>query len=210
MPLPDAGDTDMSDGLSEPLPAAPFHASAIPNGVRSTEQTPSLFNSGIGSRETSLPVKVASQLKLATPSSEEYDEEDGEEEGVDALRLSPQRPALPMSTLPTGLCYDARMRFHTELDPPKDHQDFHPEDPRRILEIFKTLCEAGLASDPQLSILPLVPQPLKMIPVRHATRHEVLLVHFEEHFEFLKNTASPSRLRSLLSLCRTDMPCSQD
>ena len=189
MPPAEGMDTEMADELSMPegQAAYPPRVSGIANGLQSAELTPSLVNSAYASREPSLPTKGVSQLVLATPSDDEDDVDDDDD---DLVRLSPQRPALPISTLPTGLCYDPRMRFHTELDPPKDRSDFHPEDPRRILWIYRTLCEAGLVDDPHLSLRPLVPQPLRMIPVRHATRAEVLKVHFEDHFEFLKHTAS--------------------
>ena len=183
-------DTDMSDGpmTVEGLPTGYSQTSALLNGLRSSEQTPPVVaQSGYASREQSLPVKVANQLNIAE-SDDETEEDVADDEGFD--RLSPQRPALPKSTLPTGLCYDPRMRYHTELDPPKDHSDFHPEDPRRILAIYRTLCEAGLVDDAVLSHRPLVVQPMRMIPARHATRSEVLEVHYEHHFNFLKETAS--------------------
>ena len=189
MPLNDlVPDTDMSDGFSgNEGQISPDSGSPGANGLRVVNHfasRPDILLSA--SRETSLPVKAVNQLTLAPQSDEEGDEDDE----TDLFRLSPQRPALPLSQLPTGLCYDPRMRFHTELDPPKDKADFHPEDPRRILWIYRTLCEAGLVDDPVLSLKPLVLNPCKMIPVRHAVRSEILKVHFEEQFEFLKGTAS--------------------
>ena len=173
MPLTEPIDIDMYDGSDAPEGRNPLRATA--NGL-------------VPARESSFPVKAVTQLTLATPSSDDSDDSEEDELG----RLSPQRPALPYSALPTGICYDPRMRFHTELDPPKDRSDFHPEDPRRILWIYRTLCEAGLVDDPILSLKPLVAQPVKMIRVRHATKAEVLKVHYDDHFEFLKNTATKS------------------
>jgi histone deacetylase 6 len=138
--------------------------------------------------------KVASNFRI------ESDPEDEEEEDLDLSddelrRTVPERPSLPYSQLPTGVCYDSRMRFHIELDPPKDRSDYHPEDPRRILWIFRTLCEAGLISkkDSELAVEPIVGQPLRMLPARLATSREVCLVHTEEHFLFVQGTASKSQ-----------------
>jgi histone deacetylase 6 len=96
---------------------------------------------------------------------------------------------LPQKSLPSGVCYDARMRFHAELDPSKDRTEYHPEDPRRIYFIYKALCQAGLVDD-ILSEPPLVAQTLVKIPARQATRAEVCLVHTQEHFDYLQRTAS--------------------
>ena len=96
-------------------------------------------------------------------------------------------PNLSAANLPTGLCYDVRMRYHCELDVPKQRLDFHPEDPRRIFVIYKELCQAGLVDDP-MSSRPLVAQPLQRIPARNATPAEIALVHDRKYFEFLRNT----------------------
>jgi len=93
---------------------------------------------------------------------------------------------LPISSLPTGLCYDDRMRYHAEVASTSE-TDMHPEDPRRIYYIFKELTEAGLAEDPKIKRT-LVPQPLLRIDAREATREECLLVHTPEHYDFVKST----------------------
>ena len=49
----------------------------------------------------------------------------------------------PYLSLRTGLCYDIRMRFHTPIDPTDDH----PENPFRVLYIFKALVGANLLMD---------------------------------------------------------------
>ncbi|KAI9699415.1 MAG: Histone deacetylase hda1 [Candelina mexicana] len=92
---------------------------------------------------------------------------------------------LHLSTLPTGLCYDVRMRFHSELRSRKD--DVHPEDPRRIYAIYEDLCDAGLVDDPE------TPGPLKndlllRIPARHATEAEICLVHTKAHYDHVAST----------------------
>lgn len=93
------------------------------------------------------------------------------------------------STLPTGLCYDVRMRYHCELDPPKQRLDYHPEDPRRIFKIYKELCMAGLVKDPLLNTGTLIPNPLVNIAAREVGEDEVCLVHDKSHFDFMKTTA---------------------
>lgn len=93
------------------------------------------------------------------------------------------------SSLPTGLCYDVRMRYHCELDPPKQRLDYHPEDPRRIFKIYQELCLAGLVKDELLNNGTLIPNPLKRIPVRNVTESEVCLVHDKKHYDFMKSTS---------------------
>jgi histone deacetylase 6 len=94
---------------------------------------------------------------------------------------------LPISRLPTGLCYDDRMRYHAEVAA-TSAENVHPEDPRRIYYIFKELCEAGLVDDKDYP--PMVEQPLKRIDAREATKEEILLIHNErEHYDFVKSTA---------------------
>lgn len=89
--------------------------------------------------------------------------------------------ALPVANLPTGLCYDMRMRYHCEMEPPTDRLEIHPEDPRRIYQIYKELCLAGLVEDP-ISKMPIVPKPLHRIYAREATQAEICLVHDLKHF----------------------------
>ena len=181
----------MLDASHPPIPPSAFSppGNTLANGFKPIENTPLRSVSVYTPGETSLPAKVASQLHIeSTPSD---DEESDDDELL--LRTVPKKPALRYATLPTGLCYDSRMRYHTELDPPKDRADFHPEDPRRIFWIYRTLCESGLVDDPKMSTTPIVPLPLRKIDVRHATQAEVLLVHDKEHFDFVKDTASTWR-----------------
>ncbi|KAI5302641.1 Histone deacetylase hda1 [Ascosphaera pollenicola] len=91
---------------------------------------------------------------------------------------------LPKASLPSGLCYDPRMRYHCEVKP---ETDVHPEDPRRIYYIYKEICKAGLVDDPT-STQPLVKQPLQRIDARVATVDEITKVHTPEHFQFVKST----------------------
>ena len=175
-------DTEMPDASDLAELSSPPR-SGVANGHGSSLQTPT----PLMSRETSLPTKVQDQLNLGDSSEEgEEDSSDEDERRKEAVR----QPPLPYSSLRTGYCYDARMRFHTELNPPSQRSDFHPEDPRRILAIYKTLCQAGLIDDksfPPRTFL--VPNSLKRLPCRHATKDEIITVHEVDHFNFLKTTA---------------------
>ncbi|KAL8892157.1 MAG: hypothetical protein Q9215_000914 [Flavoplaca cf. flavocitrina] len=102
--------------------------------------------------------------------------------------------------LATGLCYDIRMRYHSELDPPKQRLDFHPEDPRRIYHIYRALCQAGLYKDPQFNVST-IEKPLERIQARNATASEICLVHTANHYNFVASTAAMTN-ESLIHLER--------
>lgn len=90
--------------------------------------------------------------------------------------------------LPTGLCYDERMRYHAEVQA-IEGETIHPEDPRRIYYIYKYLCEAGLVADDNgKRFRTLANPPLYRIDAREATMAECCLVHTREHYEFIKRT----------------------
>lgn len=134
--------------------------------------------------------ELANQLniELFTKSAPVLDEVVSDDLELNAMSVRHHSPAVG---LPTGLCYDVRMRYHCELDPPKQRLDFHPEDPRRIYCIYRELCKAGLVDD-IMSTRPLVPTPLKRVSVRSATQAEICLVHDRKHFEFVESTKSMS------------------
>ncbi|KAL8693098.1 MAG: hypothetical protein Q9218_002022, partial [Villophora microphyllina] len=114
-----------------------------------------------------------------------------EDELAEGKETSWTMPLIRPELLATGLCYDVRMRYHCELDPPKQRLDFHPEDPRRIYHIYRELCQAGLYQDPNFSV-PTVEKPLQRIQARNATPQEICLVHTAVHYNFVANTASLS------------------
>ncbi|KAJ5737803.1 histone deacetylase hda1 [Penicillium malachiteum] len=91
---------------------------------------------------------------------------------------------LPVGSLATGLCYDARMRYHCEV---RQSTEVHPEDPRRIYYIFNELCNAGLVDCPE-SNRPIASQPLARIPIRNATEAELSTVHTNAHYAFVHST----------------------
>lgn len=97
-------------------------------------------------------------------------------------------PIVQPKLLGTGLCYDVRMRYHCELEPPKRRLEPHPEDPRRIYHIYRELCQAGLYKDPQFNV-PIIDRPLERIRAREATAPEICLVHTAAHYHFVESTA---------------------
>lgn len=137
-------------------------------------------------------VDIDSRLKLET-SEEEYEDSLLSDTSSDADDTIPKsRRGLPISKLPTGLCYDERMRYHAEVAATSG-ENVHPEDPRRIYYIYKELCEAGLVNDKKYP--PMVEVPLYRIDAREATRDECLLIHEPEQYNFVKSTAGEFAIR---------------
>lgn len=105
----------------------------------------------------------------------------------------PRLKQLPYPSKRTGLVYDDRMKFHAE---PGDLEatavvDIHPEDPRRIYEIFHEILEAGLVqesvdSDDEDSD-DARDEKCWRIHTRHATRAEICLIHKPEHYTFIES-----------------------
>lgn len=139
------------------------------------------------SRDSSIPAQDISEhlpMESSTKAEPFTDDVLSEDPGSEA---SLQPPGITVATLQTGLCYDVRMRYHCELDPPKQRLDFHPEDPRRIYCIYKELCKAGLVAGENGSGS-MSSKPLYRVNIRHATKDEICLVHDAKHFEFVKST----------------------
>ncbi|TGZ77787.1 hypothetical protein EX30DRAFT_310914 [Ascodesmis nigricans] len=101
-------------------------------------------------------------------------------EGHQRKRINP----LPISSLKTGLCYDVRMRYHATVDA----EDMHPEDPRRIYEIYKALCQAGLVDDPEFTGVKRKGDLMHRIDAREVSKEEAMLVHTPAHWDFLDKT----------------------
>jgi len=126
--------------------------------------------------------------------SEDYSDAEPDEVALDQLRRR--------GLLPTGCCYDDRMKLHMNADfSPNTH---HPEDPRRIHEIFKAFKKMGLVYTGPESELPRIIKecPTKFmwrIPARAATREEICLAHSADHLAWVENldTVSTSELREL-------------
>ena len=142
------------------------------------------------SRETSVLAHDTSNLSIDNlkPSRQQYETFLADLENEQEDEHEPPTPFL--SELRTGYCYDVRMRYHCELEPPKDRRDYHPEDPRRIFAIYQELCVGGLISDNLLSKNALVSKPLQRIDVREASEEEIELVHEVKHWNNMAFTKS--------------------
>ena len=175
-------------GMSAPNGLQGAQRYAIPDSVEE-HQNPATRRLQEPSRESSvLANNVANHLSIETS---EDPVQQGLDDFIDELDDADHRPTAPyVSSLPTGICYDVRMRYHCELDPPKQSRDFHPEDPRRIFKIYKELCMAGLINDPMLNNGNLIPNPLLRINARNVSESEVCLVHDKKHWDFMVTTAS--------------------
>jgi len=104
---------------------------------------------------------------------------------------------LKYAGLRTGICYDSRMRFHATLD----QRHTHPEDPRRIFEIYKRICDAGLVDDPMYEGYVKFNDIMLGIRAREVTMEEAALVHTLEHWKEIERTASKLRLRLVSVFC---------
>ncbi|KAI0394583.1 histone deacetylase [Xylariaceae sp. FL0594] len=107
--------------------------------------------------------------------------------------------------LPTGCCYDDRMKLHANADfGPTPH---HPEDPRRIEEIMKMFKKAGLVfTGPDTELFEILREhPTKYmwrIPAREATKQEICTVHTAGHYDWVENLSHMST-RDLRALSMT-------
>lgn len=156
-------------------------ANASPAQRSPTESTPEIANA------------MSGKLHLESVSDEEDDEDSLMDDASDGIYFDELPPhGLPIASLPTGLCYDERMRYHAEVATINE-SNYHPEDPRRIFYIYKELCQAGLVDDMK-SRKPLVRQPLLRIDAREATEEECCLIHTPKHYEFVKHTSGEHQI----------------
>ncbi|KAF7543780.1 hypothetical protein G7Z17_g10470 [Cylindrodendrum hubeiense] len=136
------------------------------------------------------------------------DDDTASEEGSYDADSDPEPQDLAMEQmrrrglLPTGCCYDDRMKLHMNADfSPNTH---HPEDPRRIHEIFKAFKKMGLvytgpASELARIIKECPTRYMWRIPARPATREEICLAHSPDHLSWVESleNMSTSELREL-------------
>ncbi|KAF4120950.1 histone deacetylase 6 [Geosmithia morbida] len=155
----------------------------VANGVENHNQAAAAVDGG-GPEEVTFDEDYADQ------------ETDADAEGLALEQL--QRRGL----LPTGCCYDVRMKMHMNADfSPNAH---HPEDPRRIHEIFEAFKRNGLVYTGPQSELPKIlkrtpTRYMWRIPARNATRGEICLAHSPEHLAWVESldTMSTAELREL-------------
>jgi histone deacetylase 6 len=142
--------------------------------------------------EIAMAVSPETSNENMTATSEEGDysaEYSDADSSVEIEEVAAVVQGLTVSTLPTGLIYDERMRYHSEVSATTG-DNVHPEDPRRIYYIYRELCQAGLVDTGKSEDL-ISGQPLLPIPAREATREEIELVHAApRHYEFVKATST--------------------
>lgn len=107
--------------------------------------------------------------------------------------------------LPTGCCYDDRMKLHANAD--FSQSPHHPEDPRRIAAIFDHFKAAGLIyngneGDAQKILKANPTQFMYRIPARQALKQEICLVHELTHYDWVcsLDNMSPQQLRDMTTL----------
>lgn len=156
-----------------------------------------------GKRPLEVENANGNSLSVSTPTikSEHYDndmkmEDANPETTVTKIKsehqdiiIAPTRPNLQYVLLKTGLVYDVRMRYHAKLYTSYfEYIDPHPEDPRRIYRIYKILAENGLIIDPSLCGSDEIGDFMQKIPIREASKEEILAVHSEDHLKFIEST----------------------
>ena len=173
----------------------PSNGPRFPNPIPQLREPPL----DVSTRETpDLSGDINARLRVGSTSTEESEdslESDTDSEAEDTLPESLR--GLSISQLPTGLCYDDRMRYHAEVGA-TSAENVHPEDPRRIYYIFKELCEAGLVDNKDYP--PMVEQPLHRINAREVTKEEIELVHTEAQYTFVRATACKDPYSALVRL----------
>ena len=104
--------------------------------------------------------------------------------------------------LPTGCCYDDRMKLHANAD--FSANPHHPEDPRRIEVIMKEFKDGGLIytgdEEDLAELLKRSPtQWMWRISARRATPSEICTVHTASHLEWVRGLSqlSSAELREL-------------
>ncbi len=131
--------------------------------------------------------RVLNQLdELDLPDSTEPESRDESQPSSRETKVVLGRKA----NLPTGCCYDDRMKLHANAD--FSANPHHPEDPRRIEAIMNEFKKAGLiytGSTADLAdVLKNAPnQWMWRIGARKATREEISLAHTASHFEWVKS-----------------------
>lgn len=139
----------------------------------------------------------------STPSDamDETDDIDTPQDSNDLQLRQVTRPA----QLPTGVCYDDRMKLHANADfGGKPH---HPEDPGRIERIYHKFKQAGLifqGTEAEAIEVKRKNPTMYMwkIPSREATEDEICTVHQSSHYAWVRSLSKKSteELRAITKL----------
>ncbi|KAF2660148.1 hypothetical protein K491DRAFT_589511 [Lophiostoma macrostomum CBS 122681] len=149
----------------------------------------------LSSNQSSIPVRPGdSSATHSDAGSEDMDFSISTVSSVQVRIPPPPRfSPLPYATSKTGLVYDARMRLHSEpLTMTIREEEIHPEDPRRIHEIFQEIQQAGLVQGPEEDEEDAKEDQCWRIQARHATKGEVCLIHTIEHYDFIESLQEKS------------------
>ncbi|KAK6226341.1 histone deacetylase [Colletotrichum tabaci] len=122
-----------------------------------------------------------------SPDDEDEDDFDDLDEDADQQVMNQLRRR---GLLPTACCYDDRMKLHVNAD--FGTTPHHPEDPRRIEEIYKAFKRAGLVyTGPESKIADVMRDtPTKYmwrIGTREATKEEILTTHTPLHYHWVES-----------------------
>lgn len=185
--------SSLANGLDEPVADTPSA-----NRGRSCN-SPIDVDASMEEVTSNLPAEVWHTLSLDTQSSA-ASETEATDEIADNQKLHERRTGVRQWR--SGIVYDVRMRYHSELAMAVKNQDFHPEDPRRIFHIYRELCKSGLVEDPSVSTEPLVDHPLKKVNISAATKEEICLVHDLKHYDFMESIQGkyPRKFLDVLTL----------
>ncbi|KAI1210513.1 putative histone deacetylase A [Annulohypoxylon truncatum] len=140
-----------------------------------------------------VPEQEAADTSVSNGMNVDTNESDSSEGSIDTEDLI--RSMRRRGLLPTGCCYDDRMKLHANADfGPSPH---HPEDPRRIEEIMKIFKKGGLVfTGPDSKLLDILKDnPTKYmwrIPARPATKQEICTVHTPRHYDWVQNLSEMS------------------
>ncbi|KAI9869817.1 MAG: Histone deacetylase hda1, partial [Watsoniomyces obsoletus] len=119
----------------------------LPNPVPRLEEPIRFSGDTSMSGTPDVSADIREHLHITETSSEEDDEGDDTtsdtNSSIESAGLEAKLGGLRLAELPTGICYDERMRYHAEVSA-STGENVHPEDPRRIYYIYKELHEAGL------------------------------------------------------------------
>lgn len=155
----------------------------------------SVMENGHSENGASLEIHLQEDLEEGF---DDYDEDFDDLRDETEPSPSPENDDLPLPRkpwLPTGCCYDDRMKLHANAE--FSEKPTHPEDPRRIEAIMQELKNAGLIytglSSELETILETNPTSwMYRIAARAATMAEICTVHTATHYQWVEGLSNKS------------------